>query len=82
MNETFCVGSVNYITTVEPPHGIVSKVDQTVHNITGLKASTTYTITTTVALRGHEVRKVMLNVSTLQPNSKHVAINNHYILIV
>ena len=82
MNETFCNGSVNYTTTVEPPHGSVSKVNQTVNNITGLNASTTYTITTTVALRGHEVHNVTLNESTLPLNSKHVAINIHYILIV
>ena len=72
---------MNYIPTVEPPHGIVSKVDQTVYNITGLSALTTYTITTTVSLRGHEVHKNILNESTLESNGKHLAVIIYYILI-
>ena len=66
MNETFCAGSVTYTTTVEPSDGNVTMINETMHNITELKASTLYTI----------------NVSTLQPTSKHVAINIHHILIV
>ena len=83
MNETFCAGSVTYTTTVEPSDGNVSMINETMHNITELKASTLYTITTTVALRGSDKEyEATLNVSTLQPTSKHVAINIHHILIV
>ena len=83
MNETFCVGSVTYTITVEPSDGNVSMINETMHNITGLKVSTMYKITTTVALRGSDKEyEATLNVSTLQPTSKHVAINIHHILIV
>ena len=80
MNETFCVQSVTYITTVEPSGGNVTIINETTHNITGLKGSTIYSITTTVVLRGsNRVYNATLKKSTLEPTSKLVAINIHHI---
>ena len=71
INEIFCGGALNY-TTIPPSDGKLNVVNETVHNISGLRINTSYEITTVALRNGSEVLNATMNEMTLQSLSKFV----------